>query len=173
MGGRGRRTARQQGADTIPAPMPLFPLLLASHISLAIALLVPSLILPFTLRSRDATRPPSRFVRGLVWLQTHGTFVIGIGLAATGLAMVAVLGPQLLEQPWLMVALVLYAVTAIVAYAIQRPELQRLLGRGRGKTDAEQKAWRESARRQRYLAYGITTAIGLIAFLMSTKPALW
>ena len=29
------------------------------------------------------------------------------------------------------------------------------------------------ARRQRYVAYGITTAVGLIAFLMSTKPALW
>ena len=155
------------------APMSLFPVLLVTHISLAIALFVPSLVLPFTLRARDATREPGRVVRGLVWFETHGSVVIGIGLAITGIAMIVTLGAGILEQPWLLVSLATYAIIVTVAFAIQRPELQRLLGRGRGKSDAEQKAWREGARRQRYLAYGITTAVGLIAFLMSTKPALW
>jgi hypothetical protein len=150
-----------------------FPLLLTIHISLAIALFVPNVILPFTLRSRGTDRPPGRFVRSLRWVETHGTTVIGAGLAITGIGMIVVLGPRILTEPWLLVALGTYAVTAIVVFAVQRPELGRLLRRGRGRTEADAAAWREGARRQRYIAYGITSAVGLIAFLMSTKPALW
>lgn len=152
---------------------PLFPLLLATHVTLAIALLVPGLLLPFTLRGRSAEAEPGRVVRGLLWVQTHGTLIIGAGLAATGLAMLWVLGPRLLEQPWLLVALAVYAITAAVVFFVQRPSLRVLLGRGPERTDEEQSAWRAQARRQRYIAYGITTAVGLIAFLMSTKPTLW
>ena len=81
-----------------------FPLILATHITLAIALFVPSLLLPFTLRNRlvspgyDAPRP-GRFVRGLLWIQAHGTVVIGIGLALTGIAMVGVLGRGCWSSP--------------------------------------------------------------------------
>ena len=151
----------------------LFPVLLATHVSLAIALFVPGLLLPFTLRGRQAIAEPGRAVRGLLWVQTHGTLVIGAGLAATGAAMLVVLGSRLLEQPWLLVALATYGITAVVVFFVQRPSLRDLLGRGQGRTDAEQLAWRAGARRQRYIAYGITTAVGLIAFLMSTKPSLW
>jgi uncharacterized membrane protein len=156
----------------------LFPMILATHVTLAIALFVPSLLLPFTLRNRlvnagyDAPQP-GRLVRILLAIQAHGTIVIGAGLAVTGFAMIAVLGPRILEQPWLMVALATYAVTAIVAFVIQRPSLRRLVRRERIETDADREAWRANARRQRYIAYGITTAVGLIAFLMSTKPQLW
>ena len=151
----------------------LFPVLLTTHVALAIALFIPGLVLPFTLRSRRDAGEPGRVVRGLLWVQTHGTLVIGVGLAVTGIGMVAVLGPQLLEQPWLLVGLGTYAVTAAVILVVQRPSLQDLLGRGQGRTHEERLAWRAGARRQRYIAYGITTAVGLIAFLMSTKPALW
>jgi len=156
----------------------LFPIILATHISLAIALFVPSLLLPFTLRNRlvnagyDAPEP-GRFIKVLLWIQAHGTVIIGTGLAITGFSMIAVLGPRVLEQPWLMVALATYAVTAVVAFAIQRPSLRRLVRREHIETDEDREAWRANARRQRYIAYGITTAVGLIAFLMSTKPALW
>jgi uncharacterized membrane protein len=156
----------------------LFPLILATHITLAIALFVPSLLLPFTLRNRlvnagfDAPRP-GRFVEALLWIQAHGTIVIGSGLALTGAAMIAVLGPRMLEQPWLLVSLATYAVTAVVAFGVQRPTLRRLARREHIETDADRDRWRARARRQRYIAYGITTAVGLIAFLMSTKPALW
>jgi uncharacterized membrane protein len=156
----------------------LFPLILATHITLAISLFVPSLLLPFTLRNRlvnpgyDAPAP-GRFVGGLLWIQAHGTLAIGIGLALTGIAMIAVLGPRMLEQPWLLISLGTYAVTAVVVFAIQRPALRGLVRRDRIETDTDREAWRARARRQRYIAYGVTTAVGLIAFLMSTKPALW
>ena len=87
--------------------------------------------------------------------------------------MLAVLGPRLLEQPWLLVGLATYAITAIIAFAYQRPGLRRLQTREGLASDADRDAWRARARRQRYIAYGITTAVGLIAFLMSTKPELW
>lgn len=163
-------------------PMPdlssLFPVILATHITLAIALFLPSLLLPFTLRNRlvnagyDAPEP-GRVVRLMLWMQAHGTIVIGSGLAITGLAMVAVLGPRMLEQPWLLVSLATYAVTALVVFVIQRPTLRGLVRRDHIETDLDREAWRARARRQRYIAYGVTTAVGLIAFLMSTKPALW
>ena len=156
----------------------LFPLILASHVTLAVALFVPSLLLPFTLRNRQVSPgydapEPGRFVRALLWVQAHGTLVIGIGLALTGVAMLAVLGPRMLQQPWLLVSLATYAVTAAVVFGVQRPGLRRLVRPGRIETDADRETWRARARRQRYIAYGVTTAVGLIAFLMSTKPALW
>ena len=48
----------------------LFPAILATHITLAICLLVPSVLLPFTLRTRSvapnaAPEHPGRVVRGL------------------------------------------------------------------------------------------------------------
>ena len=156
----------------------LFPYILAVHVTLAISLFVPSLLLPFTLRNRSveagyAAAPPGRFVRLLLWVQAHGTIVIGTGLALTGFAMLFVLGPRLLEQPWLLVSLATYAVTAVIAFTYQRPGLRRLQAREGLATDADREAWRARARRQRYIAYGITTAVGLIAFLMSTKPEIW
>jgi hypothetical protein len=155
-----------------------FPAILATHITLAIALLVPSLLLPFTLRNRSVAsgaevEAPGRVLRLMLWMQAHGTFVIGIGLALTGIAMLTVLGPRMLEQPWLLVSLATYAIVAIVAFAIQRPSLRRLLRREEIRTDEDRARWREGAKRQRYVAYAITTAVGLIAFLMSTKPQLW
>ena len=156
----------------------LFPAILATHITLAICLFVPSLLLPFTLRNRlvaagHQEEPPGRFVQVLLWIQAHGTVVIGAGLALTGIAMLTVLGPRMLEQPWLLVSLATYVITAIVAFAIQRPTLRGLVRRDHIETDADREAWRAKARRQRYIAYGVTTAVGLIAFLMSTKPTLW
>jgi hypothetical protein len=162
----------------MPDLAPLFPHLLATHVSLAIALFVPSLLLPFTLRSRSVApgavgAEPGRVVRALTWLQTHGSLAIGAGLAATGLAMLAVLGPRLVEQPWLLVSLATYGATAVIAFAVQRPTLRRLLRREAIRTDADREAWRARARQQRYVAYLITTAVALIGFLMTTKPVLW
>ena len=162
----------------LPDLSALFPLILATHITLAVALFVPSLLLPFTLRNRLVNQgyqapEPGRFVRLMLWMQAHGTLVIGTGLALTGLAMIAVLGPRMLEQPWLLVSLLTYAVTAVVAFAVQRPSLRGLLRRDGIETEADREAWRARARRQRYIAYAITTAVGFIAFMMSTKPLLW
>jgi hypothetical protein len=149
--------------------MSWFPVLLVVHIALAVALLLPSVLLPFLLRRSDGE--PGTATRALMAMQGTGTLVIGAGLALTGAAMLWILGPELLTQPWLMVALTLYAINLIVAGVIARPNLRRLVGLSRKGTDDD--TWRRRARQQRYVAYGMAGVIGVIGFLMSTKPDLW
>ncbi len=152
-------------------PVNLFPVLLITHITLAISLLLPSFLLPFTLRTRRATvESESGLVRKLLWAQSHGTVVIGAGLALTGLAMITTLGPSMLQHPWLLVALSIYFVNLVIAFFIQRPNLRRLI---RIKAAADDAGWRARARRQRYVSYLMAGLIGTIGFLMSTKPMLW
>lgn len=151
------------------AGMNWFPILLATHVTLAVGLLLPSVVLPFVLRrSSGATGPATR---ALMALQGTGTLVIGAGLAATGIGMLAILGPELLTQPWLMVALTLYALNLLVAALISRPNLRRLIGLRQSGADDD--VWRRRARRQRLVAYGMAGVIGVIGVLMSTKPKLW
>jgi hypothetical protein len=84
----------------------LFPILLGAHIVLAVSLLLPSLLLPFALRVRGRRQPePGPIFRRLLWLQSNGTLLIGLGLAVTGAGLLLALGTQLLAQPWLMLAL--------------------------------------------------------------------
>ena len=152
-------------------PTSWFPVLLVVHISLAVSLFLPSILLPFTLRTRRATTDSdSRVVRALLWAQSNGTVVIGVGLALTGLALVSVLGPQMLQQPWLLVALSIYFVNLAIAFFIQRPNLRRLIG---VKAAADDKVWKERAKRQRYVSYLMAGLVGTIGFLMSTKPSIW
>jgi hypothetical protein len=149
----------------------LFPILLVIHIVLAVSLLLPSILLPFALRTRRAAaESPNGFVRFLLWMQANGTLVIGLGLAATGLGLVAVLGSSLLGQPWLLVALAIYAGNLLLAFFIQRPNLRRLIG---VRASPDDEVWRARARRQRYVSYAMAALVGTIGFLMSTKPKLW
>jgi hypothetical protein len=146
--------------------MSWFPILLAVHIMLAVGLLLPSVVLPFVLRRSGGE--PGPITRALMAIQGTGTLIIAGGLAATGAAMLWSLGAELLTQPWLLVALVLYAINLAVAAFISRPNLRRLIG-----LRADDEGWRRRARQQRYVAYGMAAVIGLIGFLMSTKPGLW
>jgi hypothetical protein len=149
----------------------LFPLLLAVHITLAVSLFLPSILLPFALRTRRATNESgSPVVRLLLAMQSHGTVVIGLGLALTGIGLVSVLGASLLSQPWLLVALTIYALNLVLAFFIQRPNLRPLLGIRAGTDD---RVWATRARRQRYVSYVMAGLVGTIGFLMSTKPQLW
>lgn len=150
--------------------MPLLPILLVAHITCALGLLVPSILLPFALRARAADREPGRITRGLIRLQRDLGLVFGIGVGATGVGLLVVLGPQLLAQPWLLLALTVYAADLLLAFVIQRPGLRRLLGLRSDATDAERDKWRLRARRQRYVSYVMALAVGLIALLMTTKP---
>jgi hypothetical protein len=150
---------------------PFFPILLITHITLAVSLFLPSILLPFALRTRRAAdESPNRFVRFLLWMQANGTVVIGLGLAATGIGLVTVLGTQLLSQPWLLVALSIYAANLLLAFFIQRPNLRRLIG---VRAAPDDKVWLARAKRQRYVSYAMAALVGTIGFLMSTKPALW
>jgi hypothetical protein len=140
------------------------------HIGLAVGLFLPSILLPFTLRTRRATvDSDSGVVRSLLWAQSHGTIVIGAGLALTGLGLVSIIGPQLFGQPWLLVALLIYFVNLGIAFFIQRPNLRRLVGI---KAAADDAIWKDRARRQRYVSYLMAALVGMIGFLMSTKPSL-
>ena len=144
----------------------LLPLILVVHISLAVALLAPSLLLPFATRSSD----PGRISRGLLWLQSNGTVVIGTGLAISGLLLIGALGTQLLTQPWLLLALVLYAANLLLAFFVQRPGVARLLTMRGESGDAAKKRLRKWATRQRYISYVMAGLVGAIGFLMMTKP---
>ncbi len=153
-------------------PPVLFPILLITHVALAIALFLPSLLLPFAFRAKRGSLKPEgsgRFVRFLLALQSKGTLWIGVGLAITGLGLLASLGFGLLQQPWLLVALAIYAFNLGLAYFIQVPRLRSLVGL---RSDSDPR-WPALARRQRYISYVMAGLVGTIGFLMSTKPALW
>jgi len=145
-----------------------FAILLIAHVALAISLLAPSLLLPFLLRDEPAG-PPGVLTRALMAMQGTGSLLIAVGLAATGAGLVVSIGTQVITQPWLLLALGVYAANLLTAAFISRPNLRRLLRLSEGSSDA----WRRRARRQRYVAYAMAAATGLIGFLMSTKPALW
>jgi hypothetical protein len=150
-------------------PAPVLPILLAMHIALAIGLFVPSILLPFALRTRRAAiDSESGVVRTLLWGQAHGTMVLGAGLALTGIGLVSILGPTVMQQPWLALALLVYAVNLGLAFFIQRPNLRRLVGITAASDD---RVWLARARRQRYVSYLMAGLVGLIGFLMSTKPS--
>ncbi len=148
-----------------------FPFLLGAHIILAVSLILPSILLPFALRTRRATvESDNGVVRGLLWAQTHGTLAIGLGLALTGLGLIAALGSTMLQQPWLLLALTIYFVNLGIAFFVQRPNLRQLVGI---RAAADDKTWLERAKRQRYVSYLMAGLVGTIGFLMSSKPELW
>lgn len=150
-----------------------FPVILGTHIALAIGLILPSLLLPFALRRGTPGAGAGRTTRALLWLQAHGTMVFGLGLALTGILLVLIIGPAVFTQPWLALALVIYATNLVLAFFIQRPNLRRLLGAPDVTDPAAEARWQARARRQRYVSYVMALAVGLIAFLMSTKPVFW
>lgn len=150
----------------------MFPIFLIAHIALAIGLFLPSFLLPFAFRAKRGSLKPEGsggFVRFLLALQARGTLWIGIGLAITGIGLLATVGFRLLEQPWLLVALVIYALNLGLAYFIQVPRLRAMIGL---RSDSDPR-WPILARRQRYISYVMAGLVGTIGFLMSTKPTLW
>jgi hypothetical protein len=152
--------------------MPAFlPILLVAHVILAVSLILPSILLPFTLRTRRATvESENGVVQGLLFAQSHGTMAIGLGLALTGLGLIATLGSTLLQQPWLLLALTIYFINLAIAFFVQRPNLRRLVGI---RAAADDKTWLARAKRQRYVSYLMAGLVGTVGFLMSSKPVLW
>jgi hypothetical protein len=146
-------------------------ILLVAHVTLALSLVLPSILLPFALRTRRATvESASGVVQTLLWAQSNGTAGIGAGLAVTGTALVVSLGSGLLRQPWLLLALAIYTVTLGIALFVQRPNLRALVGVRAAADDAR---WRMRAQRQRYVSYLMAGLVGTIGYLMSSKPVLW
>ncbi len=152
--------------------MPWFlPLVLVAHVTLALSLVLPSILLPFALRARRATvESESGVVQTLLWAQSNGSVVIGAGLAVTGAGLVLSLGSSALQHGWLLLALAVYVATLLIAWFIQRPNLRALIGIRAAADDAR---WRARAQRQRYVSYVMAGLVGTIGFLMSSKPVLW
>jgi len=116
---RGASAGLTAPPPTIATMTNAFPVLLAVHITLALSLVLPSILLPFALRTRRATvDSKSRVVRGLLWAQSNGTIVIGAGLALTGIGLVLSLGSSMLQQPWLLLALTIYFVNLAIAFFV-------------------------------------------------------
>jgi hypothetical protein len=149
--------------------MNFLPVLLVAHIGLAISLLAPNIIAPFVLRRSGGT-PTGRVGRFVIWLQGPASPWIAGGVAVTGVGLIIALGINVADQPWLLAALAIYAVVLIVAAVYARPNLRALLGLS-GTVD--EATWQRRARTQRWIAYGMAAAIGVIGLLMSTKPDLW
>jgi hypothetical protein len=152
-----------------------FPVILVVHVTLAISLFLPNFLLPFTMRTRSrdgepVRQAPGRFVRLLLWLERNGMVIIGTGVAITGVLMLSILGAQFAQQPWLLVALSIYALVLATSFFIQRPGLRRLLRLSSDASPEEQEKWRVRARRQRYVSYAMAAAIGIIGWLMMAKP---
>jgi uncharacterized membrane protein len=138
---------------------------------LALSLVLPSILLPFALRTRRATvESGSGVVQTLLWAQSNGSAAIGAALAVTGLGLVLTLGGSLIRQGWLLVALAIYVATLLLALFVQRPNLRALVGVRAAADDAR---WRARAQRQRYVSYLMAGLVGTIGFLMSSKPVLW
>jgi hypothetical protein len=148
--------------------------LLVVHIALALSLLVPAVVLPLLGRGgTDTEAAPGRGSRGLLWLQRHAG-ALGVGVAATGVALIAVLGLDVIRQPWLLVALAIYGVNLAIAVFVQQPRLRRISeASATARSGEEERALRRQMRRQRGVSYLMAVLIGAIGFLMSTKPALW
>lgn len=148
--------------------MSLLPILLAIHISLAVVLFLPSILLPLLLRRRPEA-PHLGPITALMMIQSNGTLVIGLGLAISGAGLLAILGAAMLSQPWLVAGLSIYLLNLLLAFFIQRPNMRRLLRLSAG----DDATWRARARRQRYVSYLMAALVGTIGVLMSTKPELW
>jgi hypothetical protein len=125
--------------------IPLFAPVLVIHVALALALLLPAVLLPL-IGGRELA-----VARGLATLQAHGTAPIGLGLLVTGLGLVAIVGLDLLGQSWLVLGIGLYAVALVITF----------LARDR------------ISSRVRWVSYLIAGLVGVIGFVMATKPVLW
>ena len=149
-----------------------FPFLLVAHIILAISLVLPSILLPFALRTRRATvESENGVVQALLWAQTHGTIAIGLGLALTGIgldrdarlddapAAVAAAGPRdLLRQP---------------RHRVLHPATEPAPARSASAPPPTTRPGSSGRKRQRYVSYLMAGLVGTIGFLMSSKPVLW
>ena len=97
--------------------------------------------------------------------------MIGVGLAVTGVLLLSrASGPSLLTQPWLLVALAIYALNLGARVLHPAPEPAAPAPARRPATTP---TWRLRARRQRYVSYAMAALVGTIGVLMSTKPTLW
>jgi uncharacterized membrane protein len=87
-----------------------------------------------------------------------------------GLAIVAT-GPYGLGSPWIVTAIVLYVLIAVLGISLYGPAVRRQLDLAR--TDPSSEAYGQAARRSQVLGILVTAIVLVIVALMVFKPALW
>ena len=149
-----------------------FPILLVAHIILAVSLVLPSILLPFALRTRRAAVESGSPV--VQWPALGADPRHDRDRARAGAdrdrARRRRSARRCSSSRGCSLALTIYFVNLGIAFFIQRPNLRRLIG---VRAAADDKTWLERAKRQRYVSYLMAGLVGTIGFLMSSKPVLW
>ena len=93
-----------------------------------------------------------------------------VAAALAGLAIVFT-GPYGIGQPWIVAAIVLYALVAVLGITIYGPAVRAQLALAR--TDPSTPAYGAAARQARILGLLVTAIVLVIVALMVLKPQLW
>jgi uncharacterized membrane protein len=89
--------------------------------------------------------------------------IAGVGIVLTG--------PYRFETPWIVAAIVLYVLVAVLGIALYAPAVRVQLELARRAPESE--AYGAAARRARALGLLVTAIVVVIVGLMVFKPALW
>lgn len=87
----------------------------------------------------------------------------GVGIVLTG--------PYGFEAPWIVAAIVLYVLVAVLGITLYGPAVRAQLALAR--TDPASDAYTAAARRSQVLGIVVTAIVLVIVWLMVGKPALW
>ena len=90
--------------------------------------------------------------------------------AVAGVAIVLT-GPYGFESPWIVAAIVLYVIVAVLGIAVYAPAAHAQLDLARTAPDSP--AYAAAARRTQLLGLLVTAIVLVIVWLMVAKPALW
>ncbi|HET7830521.1 MAG TPA: DUF2269 family protein [Candidatus Limnocylindrales bacterium] len=89
--------------------------------------------------------------------------IAGVGIVLTG--------PYRFETPWIVAAIVLYVLVAVLGIALYAPAIRAQLDLARRAPESE--AYGVAARRAQALGILVTAIVVVIVGLMVFKPALW
>jgi len=120
-----------------------------------------------------AGRDPVRLVFGIESVQRLDRRVANpayIVAFLAGLAIVAT-GPYGLGSPWIVAAIVLYVLIAVLGISLYGPAVRAQLALAR--SDPASDAYTLAARRSQVLGIVVTAIVLVIVALMIFKPALW
>ena len=157
-------------------PSAWFPYILVAHITFAISLFLPSFLLPFTMRTRTRDGEPVQATPGSVRVAAA---VAGAERHHGHRPGRAHHGADAHRHPGFHVRA---AAVAAGWHRDLRGRAHRLVlhpapracagccGISKEATPEEQQKWRDRAKRQRYVSYGMAAAVGVIGWLMMAKP---
>ncbi len=152
--------------------MALFPLLKTLHILFAITALGANITYRVML-ARAARRPDTLMftlttIRFLDSRLANPAYAL---LLISGLAMVFTV-PFPLTTPWILSALILYALVALLGSVVFAPVFHRQIQLAE-REGPQSKSYQETARQGQVLGIAVTLIAVLIVILMVIKPALW